>query len=74
MNKSMQTWTDKQIAGGEQFQQQVSEQRVKLSARRRLQERISDMKKRFDVDIEAIPVDIESRGRRRQRLQEHGGV
>ena len=65
MNKSMQTWTDKQIAETrEQFQLQVSEQRVKLVERvDALRERISDMKKRFDVDIEAIPVDIESRGR-----------
>ena len=65
MNKSMQTWTDQQIAETRAgFVRQVGERRVKLAERvDALRERISDMKKRFDVDIEAIPVDIESRGR-----------
>lgn len=65
INKSMQTWCDKQIAETrEGFRTLVGDQRVKLVERvDALRERLSDMKARFDVDIEAIPVDIESRGR-----------
>ena len=65
MQKSILTWCDARIAEtGEKFRADVAAKRETLQTRvDALRDRALDMKRRFAVDIDAIPVDIENRGR-----------
>ncbi|KAJ1458181.1 SF-assemblin/beta giardin-domain-containing protein [Pelagophyceae sp. CCMP2097] len=65
VGKSMAKWCDKQIDETRaSMRSDVAVQQKELQARvDALKERLSDMQQRFAVDIEAIPLDIEQRGR-----------
>ena len=65
MTKSIKTWCDTQVEEMRaKFQQDVNERRVKLQERvDGLRERTNDMRRRFTVDMHAIPLDIEARGK-----------
>ena len=65
MTKSIKTWCDTQGAEmRSKFQHDVNERRIKLQERvDGLRERTNDMRRRFTVDMHAIPLDIEARGK-----------
>ena len=65
MTKSIKTWCDSQVAEMRtKFQHDVNERRIKLQERvDGLRERTNDMRRRFTVDMHAIPLDIEARGK-----------
>ena len=65
MTKSIKTWCDVQVAEmRSKFQHDVNERRIKLQERvDGLRERTNDMRRRFTVDMHAIPLDIEARGK-----------
>ena len=65
MTKSIKTWCDTQVAEMRtKFQHDVNERRIKLQERvDGLRERTNDMRRRFTVDMHAIPLDIEARGK-----------
>ena len=75
MTKSIKTWCDTHVEEIVKFQHDVTERRIKLQERvDGLRERTNDMRRRFTVDMHAIPLDISSAVRLWRAAAPHDGT